>query len=416
MYLSTLIPQRIETTPTQLESWRFGHDGLLWLVDALHLHSIFAQPWFAAIMLFAALALGISSCDQWGIARRKLLATATAQADEIATGVTGALLRDVARTHRYRLLDTQLDGRLKFVRNPWGYFGNPLLHFGITAVIVLSLYVTVTARQGTLILVEGERQAGPRTWVMAEQGIFARPLELPGTIRLDKVRVQLDDKQQPVNVSSELSLIEPSGHIQPLTTSINRISHYRGLRIYHSAQYGSAFAVTFSDKNGAVHSETIAAHHPLSPTEAGYSDEFAVDWSASLLSAKYYADVDRHTLNGVNPELTLRATKGGREVARATLTTGTSGLLGEYRVQLHGVSRWAKLVIVDNRGMPLVFTGFAIIMLGGLLRYLAPPRELTALRLQHDCYTVFWKAATFRDFYLEERERLTTALHRETTA
>jgi cytochrome c biogenesis protein ResB len=415
MYVSTLIPQRIDAVPAELEMWRFRHGGLLWLVDFFHLHSVYAQPWFAAAILSAAVALAISAITQLALARKKLFATATTSTDEVAAGVAGMSLRAVARKNHYQLLGVSPDGQLKFVRNPWGYFGNPLLHLGITVVITMSLYVALTTRQGTLILVEGEQQANNRSWAVSEQGVFATPLELPGTIRLDRVKVQLDSRQQPLDVSSELSLIEPSGQVHPLTASINRMLNYHGLRIYHAAQYGNAFAVSFTDKNGTVHAETVAAHHPPTPAEAGYSDDFAVNWSSNLLSAKYYVNADKQSQSGGNPELTLRMTQAGRELARTTVTTGKTGMLGEYKVKLHGVSQWAKLTVVDSRGMPLLFTGFAVIMLGGLLRYLMPPRELIAIRQQHDCYTVFWKAGSFRDFYLEERDRLTMALQRENT-
>lgn len=413
MYLSTLIPQRVEATAQQIESWRFAHAGLTRVADVFSLHSVYVQPWFAAAILLAALALGISSVDQLKACRKKLCAISTASADEVSAGVSGMLLRSVARANSYRLLRSTPDGELKFVRNPWGYFGSLMLHTGITVVILASSYVAVTARQGALILVEGEQHGNSQPWALSEHGLLADPLKLPGTIRLDRVRVQFDGRQQPVDVSSDVSLTDPSGQVDRVTASINRIVSYRGLRIYHASQYGTAFAVTFTGKNGAVHGETIAAHHPLNPAEAGYSDEFGVDWTSDLLSAKYYADADRKTLNSAKPELTLRLTRGGREVARTTLTQGEGGQLGEYRVQLNRISRWAKLIVVDTGGMPLIFTGFAVIMLGGLLRYLAPPRELIAFRLPDDRYRVFWRAVSFRDFFVEERDELIAALHKE---
>lgn len=91
-------------------------------------------------------------------------------------------------------------------------------------------------------------------------------------------------------------------------------------------------------------------------------------------------------------------------------------MLGEYRVQLNGVAKWSKLIVVDSTGMALIFTGFAIIMLGGLLQYLAPPRELIAVKQQNDLYVVYWKAAAFKDFFLDEREDVAKALQRETAS
>jgi len=413
MYLSTIIPQGIDSTPGQIGVWRLGHARLSWLVDAFNLHSIYSQPLFAALVLFAALALGVSSYDQLFVSLNKLSSSGTASADEVATGITELHLCAVARANRYRLLQAGSDRKLKFVRNPWGFFGNLLLHIGMTLVIIVSLYVALTARQGALILVEGEPHDSRQPWDVSEHGLLASPLLLPGTIRLDAVRVQFDNKHQPKEVFSDISITEASGRVDSLTASINRILRFGGMRIYHTAQYGNAFAVTFTDKSGSIHSETIAAQQPTSPTEAGYSEEFGVNWSPYLLSAKYYADADKKSMTSTNPELFLRLTQGGKEIAQASLTKGRSGELGEYQVQLNKVSRWSKLIVVDSSGMPLVFTGFGIIMIGGLIHYSMPPRELIAVRQQHGSFTVFWKAASFREFFMDERDKVATALKKE---
>ncbi|MSN25395.1 MAG: hypothetical protein GJV46_05925 [Geobacter sp.] len=412
-YLSTVIPQVIESTPERIEVWRRGHGSLLWLIDAVNLHSIYSQPWFAAAILFAALALGLSSYDQLKITRNKLSSVGTASAELLAEGITVTCLRSVAHSHSYRLVrsDAKL---LKFVRSPWGYFGNLLLHVGMTVIITVSLYVALTSRQGSLILIEGEQLNSRQPWSVSEQGLFASPLKLPGTIRLDRVRLQFDNKNRPLEVFSDISITDTSGRVETLTASINRIMSYRGLRIYHAAQYGNTFAITVTDKSGKSYYETIAVQQPTSPTEAGYSEVFNVDWSPDLLSAKYFADADKKTMLGSNPELVLRLTRGEKEIARTSLTMGSSGMLGEYRVQLDKVATWSKLIFVDSTGMPLIFAGFAIVMLGSLLQYLTPPRELIAVRQQNDHYLVYWKAAAFRDFFVEERDEVVRALQKGT--
>jgi hypothetical protein len=414
MYISTVIPQHIDSTTEKIESWRRGHAGLIWLVDVLNLHSIYAQPWFAAAILFAALTLGISSYDQLKIVRIKLSSTSIASADKVAEGISELDLRSVAHSRRYLFFQTATDRQFKFIKNPWGFFGNLLLHIGITLVITVSLYVTLTARQGVLILVEGEQRLSSQPWNVSMHGLLSSPLKLPGTIRLDRVRVQFDNKQQPLDVFSDISIIDDSGRVNSLTASINRILSYNGLRIYHAAQFGNAFKVIFTDKNGVAHAETIAAQQPASLTEPGYSDDFPVNWTPYLLSAKYFADVDKRSMSSSLPELTLRFTLENKEIARTTLTPGGTGMLGEYRVQLNGVGRWSKLIIVETTGMPLIFAGFGITMLGGLLQYLAPPRELIAIRQQDGHYMVYWKAAAFREFFVNERDEVKLALQKET--
>lgn len=416
MYLSTLIPQRIDSTPEKIDVWRLRHADLLWLVDFLNLHGIYSQAWFAAAILFAALSLGVSSCDQLRIVRKKIKSTAATSVDNVASGISEHHLRSVARSHSYRRVRTTSDGQLKFIRTPWGYFGALLLHVGMTVVIAVSLYVALTARQGSLILVEGEQQGSSQTWNVSEHGLLASPLNPPGAISLEKVRVHFNKKFQPAEVFSDISITDESGRTDYLTVSINRIMSYHGMRIYHAAQYGNAFAVTFIDKSGTAHDETIIAQQPVSLTEAGYSDEFSVSWSPRLLSVKYFADADSRSMESTNPELVLRFTQGGKEVARTAVTKGGFAMLGEYRVQLKGVGRWSKIIFVDIAGMSLIFTGFAIIMLGGLLQYLAPPRELIAIRQQNDLYMVYWKAVAFKEFFVEERDSVATALQKETAA
>jgi hypothetical protein len=413
MYVTTLIPQELDSTPQKIEAWRRGHESLLWLVNSANLHRIHAQPWFAAVILFAALALGVSSCDQLAASRKKLYSTGTGAGEEVASSVSRQKLCFVARSYRYHALQTGSQEELKFVKNPWGYFGNLLLHLGMLLVIIASFYVALTARQGSLILIEGEQRGNRQTWDASEQGILSKPLKLPGAIRLDKVTVNFDSKNQPAEVFSDISITDDSGRVASLTASINRNLQYHHLRIYHTAQYGDAFTVTFADNRGIEHVEKIAVQQPVSLIKAGYSEDFGVIWSPHLFSAKYFADVDKKSMASANPEFILRLTSGKNELARTTLTKGSTGTLGEYRVKLTRVEKWAKLIIVDISGMPLIFAGFAIIMLGGLIHYLTPPRELIGMRQQNGSFLVYWKATAFSTFYEEERDALAKELNKE---
>jgi hypothetical protein len=416
IYVSTLIPQEIDAPPGKIETWRLAHPGLLPLVDGAHLHRIHGQPWFAAAILLSALAMGISSFDQLKLARKRLCSAGSTTGEEVARAAGEQLLRTVAVTHGYRPIHHTTGGdRLKFVKNPWGYFGSLLLHLGMTLVIVASLYVSLTGRQGALIMVEGEQRTRQEPWDITEHGAFSAPLELPGTIRLDRVRVRYDDKNQPEEVSSDLTFSDAAGRIEAVTASINRIPDYRGLRIYHASQYGSAFTVEFTDNLGTTHSERILAQQPADLTTAGYSEDFGVAWSPYLFSAKYYADAGRKTTVGTTPQLTIRMLDGKREIGRTVVPPGRAIPLGGYMVRLVSTEKWAKLIIVDNSGMPMVFAGFAIIMLGGLLHYLLPPRELIGTLRQAGTYRVIWNAPNFADFFAEEREMIATKLREERT-
>jgi len=411
MYVSTLIPQAVDSAPDQLGAWRRGHAYLLWLVDGARLHRIYSQPWFAATILLAATALAISSWDQFAAARRKLRSAETGGGEEMAASAAEHTLRSAARSRHYLCFRAAAPGRLKFIRNPWGYFGNLSLHIGMVLVAGASLYAALTARQGVLILVEGEWRDNRQAWNASEHGILAAPLSLPGAIRLDKVRVRFGAKNQPAEVSSDITIAEADGRTESFTATINRIAGYRGLRVYHASQYGDAFALEFIDAQGNTHFEKLPIQQPLGPAKAGYGD-FGLRWSPHALSAKYFADVNQRSMTGATPLLVMRLIDRGREISRVSLTPGGSALLGDYRVRLLGVEKWAKLIFVDIGGIPVIFAGFAVIMLGGLVHYMAPPRELIAVRQEDGTYRVWWKAPAFREFFVDERDELTEALRK----
>jgi hypothetical protein len=288
-----------------------------------------------------------------------------------------------------------------------------MLHIGMTLVIAASLYVSLTGRQGTLILVEGELSDVRQQWDAAEQGLLSSPLHLPGRIRLDKVMVSFDNRNQPIDVQSKMSITSQPDTVDLFTASINRITRYKGLRIYHASQYGDAFTVAFTDRSGRVQTERMLAQQPLSLEKAGYSSDFGVTWSPYQYEAKYYADADKKSMLSRNPQLVVRMLDGTAEISRTSLTTGNAGTLGEYRVQLVKVEKWAKLIFVDISGMPAIFAGFAIIMLGGMIHYMTPPRELIGIKQADGSYHVYWKAIAFKDFYGDERDQIAQDLKRE---
>lgn len=408
MFLATVVPQAPDYAPSQIAEWRRGHQGLLWLVDAAGLHKIFSQPWFVAATLFAAVTLAISTCDQFKTARKRLSATGVGGADELHPAAEKDRLRTVAGRHRYGETQEGARGELKFVRNKIGFFGNTLLHTGMVLALCGSLYVALTGRQGALILVAGD-QPHRGGWHGSQHGLLTTPLPLPGEVRLDRVSLDFDAKNQVNRVSSELTISRAPGERESVSARINEISSYHDLRLYHSAQYGDAFTLEFVDQKGGGHYEKIPIQHPKELERAGYGD-FDLKWTPYLLSAKYFADADRKSMTSANPLLVLRLLDRNRELARVQLTPGASATLGEYRVRLLAVQKWSNLIFVDVSGMPIVFAGFALLILGGLVHYLAPPRELIAIPREDGLYRVYWKGIFFRDFFIEERDELAVAL------
>jgi hypothetical protein len=109
----------------------------------------------------------------------------------------------------------------------------------------------------------------------------------------------------------------------------------------------------------------------------------------------------------------MRFLHRGQAVAQTALKRESSAVLGEYSVRLVGIEKWSKLIFVDISGMPMIFAGFGIIILGGLIQYMTPPRELIGICQSDKRYQVFWRGVAFVDFYHEERDKLAMELNRE---
>lgn len=194
-------------------------------------------------------------------------------------------------------------------------------------------------------------------------------------------------------------------HSPPKRTSFNRASVYQGIRIYHATDYGDAFTLEFIGPDGAYHVEKLLMPHPERAGEAGYLD-VRLPWLPFALSTKYSVSAGQDMGKSQNLQLVMRLMAGSGEQARTTLLAGQSGQLGDYRVRLIAVDRWAKFIFSDLHGMEVVFAGFVLMMAGALLSFTMPPRELVIVGLAEGRHDVFWKATKFPEFYAEERDLL----------
>ena len=303
------------------------------------------------------------------------------------------------------------NGVLRFVRQPWGYWSNALLHSGMLLIIAASLFVALTQQRGAVALVEGEVHEPRAPWTEDERGKLASPFALPKAVRLDRLHITFPGNNAAQQAASDISFISEKGDADPRTVAVNSILHYQGLRIYQSTNYGDAFTLEFVDTAGNVHGERLLIHYPPGPDQAGYND-FRLPWLSHELATKYYADADKKTMKSTDPLLVMRLLDGNREQARVSLRVGESGTLGELKVRLVKAEKWTSLIFVNISGMPLIFFGFLIVVLGTALNYMSAPREFVALKLAEG-YSVSWRATRFADFYADEYGRILEKMDEE---
>ena len=409
IFVASFVPQRGITTGETLDKWRQTHRAVLPFVDLLGLDHLYSTPVFTLLSLLALIALALSSLDQGKRAFSKTFRSSPPEGEGTIVAAGGELPVTVLARHGYRPMDGGETRR--FVKGAWGYWGNFLLHLGMSVTVAASLFIALTYQRSILILYEGVPHRSETGWEAEEHGLLAQPLRFPYELRLDGLRREFTATGAITRMASELTLRDQAGRSEKLTVPLNTIVDHDGVRVYQSINYGDLFVVDFTGPDGAMHFVPLPLYQPNDLGDTSYRD-FRFPWLPHLLSTHYEADVYRRSMESGNRLLALRLTENGREAGKVYLLSGEEGPLGPYRVKLQGVGTWTTIVFVRIIGMPLIFFGFFILVAGMAIHYVIPPREF-GVRAVPGGWRITWQSTRFADFYGEEYAKIIKELKGE---
>ena len=402
-----IFPQRFLTAPEKIEKWVQAHPYLSPISDLLGLDHIYTTFWFAIIVLFFSLSLSISVYDQLKIAWRQTFGMGGAPigrtvelSDEKDSEIV-QLLRDKG----YFQLGKSNDER-RFIKHPWGYWGKFLLHLGMAVVIAASLVILLTQKRGSLYLYEGETYIPGGEWTIEEKGLLAGSFVLPMTIRLVSVVPEFWQTDDLKHLTSIIEFTFPGGKSDKYELAVNRTLFYNGIKIYQSMDFGEAFFVEFINEKGERNGTILQISKPPDRARAGYHD-FRFGWMQYVLKTKYFADAEKKSMDSSNPLLVMRLASGRNVISEVHLKKGETGRLGPYTVRLEDVKKWSGIIFVDITGMPGIFSGFFLVIMGSGLAYFTPPREVILRRSNEKTFLVR-KSTRFEEFYIDEFDKFNT--------
>ncbi len=409
--LSAFIPQSFLTPPEKMLAWRMAHPLLGSLSGLLGFHHIYTHPAFSLVLAGAAVSLSLSTWNQCLAAWRRMSQPDPEMPGAESFAVAGSVEHcSLVISSRGFQRQKAKDGAVRFVRHPWGYWGNALLHFGMVVSIAASLFIALTQQRGVVQIAEGMLWYPSYPLLSEEHGLLARPLVLPDTLRLDRVTYRFRPDNSVQRVGSAVSFISAGGTVETRSVEINKILIHRGLRFYQGVEFGHAFFVEVTGPDGPPRMFQLQIQHPEAPDLPAYNDYNGLLGEGELLRAKYLVDAAGKSFSLVDPLLTLRLEAGGREIGRVPLKVGEEGVIGDYRFRLRAFAPWSRLLIVNLVGMPAIFLGFFIICLGGVLHYFTPPREMTVCEGAGGVVVVRWRATKFAGFYTDELASLKRSL------
>ncbi|GAM07817.1 cytochrome c biogenesis protein Ccs1 [Geobacter sp. OR-1] len=405
--LGALVPQEFITDRIELEKWRSLHPTLSTLSDLLGLWHVYTTPGFAVILLLVCISLTISTGEQGKSAWAKTFKGTPGGEPVGYFPITQEHAICVLRALGYRQMS---QATLRFIKNPWGYWGAFSLHLGLLVCIAASLLIALTQQRGSVDLVRGETQLAGAPWTGEERGLLAGSLVLPEPVRLDGLRLDYSNGSVKGVEATLFFGTDRSAGIMAKTAINTPLSH-EGLTIYQGNEYGQAFLIEIRTQTGELSRAAYSIRFPARIDEAGYN-EFRVPGEPRLMQAKYSPFASGKPLDPAEMPLTLRLMDNDRESARLTLRQGESGMLGGDRVALLDVRDWGRLIFVRLYGIEGVFAGFFLIVIGAALTYCMPPREAVIVAKGEEVF-LSWRSQRFAELYREELENIRAGMGQE---
>ena len=407
--LPLIIPQQTGGIPAL--SPADGYPLLAAVARAAGLDHVFSTWWFLLVAGLFLLSLSCSTFDQYRLARKRTVAEGRLHyAEETPLAVSADDFGRFARRCGYLPIGRAAAGA-RYVKSPWGYWGNFLLHLGLTLTVLFALVYVVTEHRLAVRVIAGEET--PLTPETAEErkGLLAGTLPLPRAIRLGELSAAFWENDQLRELSSTGTFLQAGGGEEPYRIGINEKLSRRGVIVYQKGTFGTAFSLTFVDPAGRSFEEVFLLPQPQRRDKPGYG-EMPLAGDGYTLKGKYLPDASGQSVLPRDPELTLRLVAGGAPVGEVSLKTGESGSLGPFRVTLRKTAWWTEYLFEGSRGVAGIFTGFALILLGVLLTYFSVPRVVTIVD-EGGGRRVTWQSARFNDFFRAERDRIFAAARGE---
>jgi len=310
--LGGTLPQTARLNPQERQGWQQEWSASSGWLDSLRLSDVFGAWWFWLVCALLLLNL-----------------------------VTGTL---------------QLMMRLRGRREP-GMWGVALGHGGLVLLIAGAMASAVSGFGAHLELTEGEVWSGAPNKLVVDRG---HADEFSGMLRLDKVEAVVEQGSRLRDLRLAVSWQEAGGAAQAGEISSNRPLHVAGYRIYPDNTFGHSAVLERVLRDGSR--RLLLVHFPLPRAQWG-----AMNWQVEHGRAINTGDEIRSfrlRLEGEPARLHMNVSRGAEQLFEGWLNLGDSAEVGGERMTLRQVSPWAGLYLAADRGVPWVFAGVVLAVMG----------------------------------------------------
>lgn len=388
--IASFVPQE-SVSATVVKAWATANPALEPLARALGLHQAFAAPLFMVAVFVLAVSTALCAWQRTKVAiRRARTLSRAASGDTAALGgqpeIVVPLQADLgdddaisvasATVDRLGIRTARRDRGFIAASPTWSAWGSPVFHWALLALMVTILLGTLLRSSGQIGLAVGQSAPDePQSYGILTAGPLHNWSWVHRTIRVDAFDPTYETGGVKRGPTPTVSVLDADGAvIRSQRVYPNKTLKTGSLTIY-PADYGLAATVSLVDTSGAEVGRSVQLID-FSATAAGGTAPITylnIGGAASGQALRLFVSIP---LDAVGGGLAARLPKDAR--ARLVLTNpdGTIVLDKELRpgdslelpagatVRLDELGYYARLQLVDDPSVPVLYLGLAVALLG----------------------------------------------------
>lgn len=298
----------------------------------------------------------------------------TGSADQVVERVKRELI-----LHRYRLREEAVsDGMAIFAeKGRFSVWGSVLFHLSLLLIFLGVLFGATTNLRGRVVLTEGQTfTERHQDYQQLQEAYLFRENHQNFQVRLDKLHLIYDKRNQPSNYASDVTVFDGGQEIKKQRVVVNNPLSYKGFVFYQTARYGFSPLLILEDSQGRVLFDAYVSLNTVEKEEIEFKDSFTVPDTTLRFTAQFYPHAEQvgsrlkmKSLLLKKPALYLKVSDGERKLFEGPLFLNQSTNFNGLALTFGGVRYWTNFWVTRDQGIPIIFTGFWVGLVGLALRF-----------------------------------------------
>ena len=416
LILATAVPQKPDMSKAEQFRFRANYPELHRLASAAGLDHVYTTWWFLGIIFLFSLNIALNLKDRVVVARRqfsdkRFLAGEALERLELSCRLPGrepcAEIREKFAgffSKRGYAVTEYPDG---FVagRGRAGFWNVPLFHGGLLIVLTGVLVSSLTKFSGSFEISEGQTFRGGRPdFVNVDYGILKLAPKFDFEVRLSKFVAEYWDAGHPRLFQSTVDVARDGRILFSRNIEMNKPLRYEELSFYQTKYYGYSASFYTSD-GGAGSGASGFVNFPYKERYSGIQvQHFNIPQTGYKAELKYdmaYPDI-----------VALTVLDGNKTVWKGLLQKEGRVDLGGVYLIFGGIVNWTALTVSRDWGVPVVYSGFALLVLSVFCIVFVTPKTFYVL-CDDKGILIGAKTAREREIFREEFEGMISRIKEE---